>query len=363
MIKKHLLNFILIVLLISVVGLIVWQQRKNKDRIPESLLGRPFIGIVEVKSKIAGKLVSAQEVEIKSSVSGIIEMLFLEIGDSVAEGTPIARIKPAPEPEELENARKNLKTAEIEFEIEKNNYTRKIGLEVKGGISKSDLENAKSNLELRDLELKAAQKKLRLLLEGYLDADQKENNIIKSTTEGIVTGLPVKTGQSIIKRNTQNEGTTIAVVSAMNKLLFKGQLGEFEINRIKPGMDLNYEIGAYNNLHCKGKIIRIEPQAIQGQKMVQFNFEASIDFPYDSFEVKTGLTVVAEFVTNRTDSVLCIEEKYINYSGDSIFVETMQSDGIHLKKLIMTGLSDGLKTEIVQGIESTAKLIPIDWTK
>lgn len=361
MIKKNIANIILLVLLITVIALIFWRHKEKHNQIPDVLVGKPFIDVIEVKSKIAGKLVSAQEVEIKSSVSGIVEKLFIEVGDLVNTGSPIAKIKPAPEPEELENARKLLRTTEIYYEMEKATFERKIGLEAKGGIAKTEMEQAKYNMEIKELEMKAAQKKLRLLLEGYLDNDQKENNIIKSTAEGIITELPVKAGQSILKRNTQNEGTTIAVVANMDKLLFKGQLSEYEINKIKPGMPLSYIIGAYNDLNCIGHVIRIDPQAKKELQTVQFNFEASIIFPFDSLEVKTGLTVVAEFITEKTDSVICVEEKYLNYSNDSIYVKTVNKPGEQQIKLVKTGLSDGTKTEILTGLKMGDKLTPVDW--
>ena len=99
MIKRNLANLVLLFLLSTVIVLIVWRQKTRNDLIPDFLLGKPTRDVILVKSKIAGKLVSAQEIEIKSSVSGIVEKLFVDVGDSVTNGTPIARIKPAPEPE------------------------------------------------------------------------------------------------------------------------------------------------------------------------------------------------------------------------------------------------------------------------
>lgn len=361
MIRKNISNIILVLLLGTVIALIFWRQQKRDKTIPEFLLGRPIKDVIVVKSKIAGKLVSAQEIEIKSSVSGIVEKIFVAVGDSVTDGTPITRIKPAPEPEELENARRQLQTSEIQFEMEKRNYERKIGLEAKGGISKSEMEQAKGSMEIKELEMKAAQKKLRMLLEGYLDEDQKEDNLVICTSSGIVLDIPVKEGQSISKRNTYNDGTTIALVANMNKLLFKGQVGEYEINRIKPGMPLTLIFGAYNNLSCTGHVLRVSPQAKAGQEPVKFDFEASVDFPYDSLDVKTGITVIAEFTTEKTDSVLCMDEKYLHYSGDSIFVIKVDPLGKQNKQLVEPGLSDGNKTEIKNGLSINDRLKLVDW--
>lgn len=361
MIRKNISNIVLVLLLITIIGLIAWRQQTRDNNIPEILLGKPVKDVIVVKSKVAGKLVSAKEVEIKSSVSGIIDEMFVREGDLVKTGTPIARIKPAPEPEELENARRQLQTNEIQFEMEKKTYERKIGIEGKGGISKSDLEQEKGKLEISELELKAAQKKLRLLLEGYLEKDRPQDNLIVTTTSGIVLDLPVKEGQSITKRNTYNDGTTIAKVSNMNQLLFKGQLSEYEISKIKPGMPLNFRIGAFSDFKCKGQVLRVAPQAKAGQEPVKFDFEASVDFPLDSLEVKTGLTVVAEFVTEKTDSVLCLEEKFLNYSNDSIYVVIVGQTGKQEKRLVERGLSDGTKTEIKKGLAFDARLKPVDW--
>ena len=361
MIRRNLSNIALAILLLTVISLIVWRQQTFGKTIPEMLLGKPVRDVIVVKSKISGKLVSAQEIEIKSSISGIIDQLFIDVGDSVITGTPIARVKPASEPEELENARKQLQTTEIQFELERKNYDRKIGLEAKGGISKSDLEQTKGKMEITELEMKAAQKKLRLLLEGYLEKDRPQDNLIVSTSNGIVLDLPIKEGQSITKRNTYNEGTTIAKVADMKQLLFKGQLSEYEINKIKPGMPLSFLIGAFNNLRCKGQVLRIAPQAKAGQDPVKFDFEANVDFQTDSLQVKTGLTVVAEFITEKTDSVLCLEEKYLHYSNDSVYVVIVAQTGNQEKRVVEPGLSDGTKTEIKKGLTTEDRLIPVDW--
>ncbi len=359
--KKNFINIIIVSLLFTVIALIIWRHNRNNNKIPELLLGKPAIDVVEVKSKIAGKLLPAKEVELKSSVSGIIEKLFVNIGDTVEEGTPIVRLKPAPEPEELENARKRLKTTTIQYSMEKSIYDRKVKVEAKGGMSESEMEQARFTLEIKKLEMLAAQKKLRLLLKGYLDKDQKGNNIIVSTTKGIITELPVKTGQSITKRNTNNDGTTIAVVANMKRLVFKGKVSEYEVTNIKHGMPVTLTISAYNNLKCNGIITLVAPQADKGQQTAMFNIEASVNFPFDSIEAKAGLTVVAGFVAAKTDSVLCVEEKYLHYENDSIFVVTISQNNNNIKKLVKTGLSDGIKTEIVSGLSINDRLKPIDW--
>ncbi|HPR31108.1 MAG TPA: efflux RND transporter periplasmic adaptor subunit [Prolixibacteraceae bacterium] len=359
--RKKMVNGLLLFAFILFVSCLIWKKKNNRPSVPDFLLGHLFDDVIVVKEKLIGQLVSSSEVEIKSSVSGVIEKLYIQVGDYVREGDPVASIKPTPEPGEMEEARKKLKAAEIMYELEKGNFIRKMGLEAKGGISQAELETAKGNLALQELEWKAAQKQLRLLLEGYIEENQIESNLVSAPASGIVTEVFVKIGQSIIKRNSQTEGSSLAVVSDWNQLLFKGKIRENDIALIRPGKALRYTINAYPNLQCFGEIIRIDPQAVKGEKPVVFPFEASIDFPSDSLEVKTGLTVEAEWIRQKTDTVLCIEEKYIHYSGDSVFVKTIDPKGNQTIKLIQAGITDGEKTEIREGLEKGDRLLPVSW--
>ena len=79
--KRYIANIILLVLVVVVIGLIYWRHNERKNYIPEVLLGRPFNDVIELKSKISGKLVPEQEIEIKSRVSGIVEALYFQLGD------------------------------------------------------------------------------------------------------------------------------------------------------------------------------------------------------------------------------------------------------------------------------------------
>ena len=359
--RKYISNIILGLLVIVVIGLIYFQQKRQNNYVPDFLVGNPMVDVITLKDKVSGKLVPSHKVEIKSSVSGIVDSFYVEVGDSVCEGMPIARIKPTPEPEELDNARQQLKTCEIQYELEKNDYERKLGLRSKGGMSDADIEQTQGNLEIAELELKAAQKKLSMLLVGYLDENSKDDNLILATSGGIVLELPVEKGQSIIKRTSSSDGTTIAVVADMKQLLFEGQLGEYEFNKVKPRMPLSLYVGAYNDLVCPGKVLRISPQSASGQDLVRFDFSASIDFPVDSLPAKAGLTVIAEYITAKTDSVLCVAEEFIHYSGDSIYVVKVDSGGRQIEQLVKLGLSDGVKAEVIEGLEISDRLKPNYW--
>ena len=84
---------------------------------------------------------------------------------------------------------------------------------------------------------------------------------------------------------------------------------------------------------------------------------ANIEIP-DSCRsyIKAGCTVNAEIVIDRKKHVLALEEKYFQFSYDSVYVEIQKENGDYEKRFLKTGISDGTYTEIVSGLDSLDRI-------
>ena len=75
--------------------------------------------------------------------------------------------------------------------------------------------------------------------------------------------------------------------------------------------------------------------------------------------IRSGYSANAEIVLQRAKNVLTVPEGVIEFSGDSIFVQVM-TDSIPAqtfeRRQVQTGLSDGIKIEIKEGLNGTEKL-------
>ncbi|MEJ2642098.1 MAG: efflux RND transporter periplasmic adaptor subunit, partial [Desulfosarcinaceae bacterium] len=114
-------------------------------------------------------------------------------------------------------------------------------------IREETIEDAESAFQKAEMDrrqaaeaLTAAERHLQLVREGETSERAEESNtLIRSTIDGMVLEIPVKTGTHIIESNPQNPGTTLAVVADMNDMVFKGQIDETDIGKIRKGMDLS----------------------------------------------------------------------------------------------------------------------------
>ena len=72
--------------------------------------------------------------------------------------------------------------------------------------------------------------------------------------------------------------------------------------------------------------------------------------------IKAGCTVNAEIVIDRKKHVLALEEKYFQFSYDSVYVEIKKENGDYEKRFLKTGIFDGTYTEIVSGLDSLDRI-------
>ena len=79
----------------------------------------PFETSIIRKSVATGSVVPRKEIEIKPQVSGVVEQIYVESGDTIEKGTLIAKIKIIPDMVTLNNAEARVKKARLNLKDKK----------------------------------------------------------------------------------------------------------------------------------------------------------------------------------------------------------------------------------------------------
>lgn len=204
--------------------------------------------------------------------------------------------------------------------------------------------------------LAAAQRNLQLVREGGTSEKAEESNtLIRSTIDGMVLEIPVKTGSHIIESNPQNPGTTIAVVADMTDMIFKGQIDETDIGKIRPGMDLTLTIGAIEGDTFAATIEQIAPKGKSVEGTIQFAVEARVA-PKPGRFIRAGYSASANIILDQRQQVLAVEEGNLVFEGEKSFALVAGPDGGFEKREIETGLSDGINIEVIKGITAADRI-------
>ena len=310
-----------------------------------------LITSIEMKSVATGKVIPEDEVEIKPQISGIIQTLYVEEGDNVKTGDLLAKVKVVPNEQSLNSAKGRLANTKILMENAKIEFNRNKGLFEKEIISQQDFQNAELNYSRAKQDVTNADSDLQIIKLGSAGGSATANTNIRATVSGTVLEMPIKEGDQVVESNTFNNGTTIAIIADLSKMIFEGKVDEAEVGKLKIGMPLSVNLGAIQDKEFEARLKFIAPKGNEEQGAVQFKIEGDV-YLDDDFFVRAGYSANASLVLERKDSILAIPEALLQFDKktEEPYVEVQIKDQEFERKDIKTGISDGINVEILSGI-------------
>lgn len=352
------------IVLLSFVGLLVlstfiflWKKAQPVVTVYEIVT--PATGTVETKTVATGHVEPRYEVLIKPQISGIISELMKEAGQKVTAGEIIARVKVIPEMVQLNSAESRVNVADISLKQIESTFKRDEQLFKQGIMTAEEYDVSKANYMKAKEEYDNAQNALEIVRDGIAKNSKVSSTTqIRSTITGMILHVPVKVGNSVIQSNNFNEGTTIASVADMNDMIFRGNVDETEIGKINEGMPIKLTIGALESQTFQAVLEYVSPKGEEKNGAIQFEIKAAVSLPDTAF-VRAGYSANAEIVLKRAENVLTIPESTVEFRGDSAFVQLLKQEKptqVFERHPIKTGLSDGIKIEVKEGLTSSDKI-------
>ncbi|MDR0810695.1 MAG: efflux RND transporter periplasmic adaptor subunit [Paludibacter sp.] len=351
------------IFLLTLLGLIIiltlfflWQKSQPKVKLYQ--IEAPVTAVIEKRTVATGKVEPRNEILIKPQMSGIIAEVYKEAGDRVHTGDVIAKIKVIPDMVSLNSAESRVNVAQLQFDQTNRAYERDTKLFAEKVISREEFEKTELQYLNSSEELKTAKDNLSLTRDGITSSkSQISNTLVRSTINGTILDVPIKVGNSVIQSNNFNDGTTIAAVANMNDMLFVGKLDETEVGRIHVGMPMDITVGAIQDVHLNATLEYVSPKGTEESGAIMFEMKAAVTVP-DTVFVRAGYSANAEIVLAKTDSVLAVPESCIEFSNDTAFVYTLQTEQPQAfeRRRVEIGLSDGIRIEIKSGLTKTDKV-------
>lgn len=345
------------------------------------------------KITTTGILDSHQKVQIKALTSGIIDKIYVKLGDKVEKGELLAKIY---NPElDLRLAEAKLKLEQAKAAVNQAKYLNK--LEELGGIEISALLSAFSdelkqkgidinkfvnlkgksgNLEyekkIKEIKKKMYEENLKLLQQTKELAENAYESAkwyascknIKSPIDGIIVDISFDEGSPI------NEGFPLFTIVDLNKMYVKSYIDETNIPYVKPGQKVKIILG---DKEISGVVNRLSPKVISsksggidlgsiasslgfGESSVS-GVETIIEFEEQpDISLRPGMSVQLniEIERHRNAKVLPRDEFLSSSNGEYVYIVKGK---IAKKRKIITGLVDENYVEIVEGLNLYDKVI------
>jgi HlyD family secretion protein len=253
----------------------------------------------------------------------------------------------------------------LALESQKNIYERQKELFEKGVISANEFDNAE--LDFNQAQQRYNQEKVNFTgaLQTYdivrtgttRGLGASANTEIRATVSGMVLDVPVKAGNQVIEANNFNDGTTIATLADVNKMIFEGKVDESEVGKISENLPLEITVGAIENKKFYAVLDYIAPKGVMENGAIQFDIKGTLSKKDTTF-IRAGLSANASIILARADSVLTLKEGLVQYDPKTKlpFVEIETGDQEFERKDIELGISDGINVEIKSGISEDDKI-------
>ena len=320
-----------------------------------------------VKKTVAtGNIVPKEEVFIKPNISGIIHEIFVVAGDVVLAGDLIAKVKVVPNINSLNSAKNNInsaktqvETARLALESQKSIYLRQKELFDKAVVSANEFDQAllsynqaQQRYNQENVLLTAAQQTFDIVKTGTAKGlGAAANTEIRATVSGMILDIPVKVGNQVIESNNFNDGTTIATIADVEKMIFEGKVDESEVGKITENLPLEITVGAIENKKFNAVLDFIAPKGVSENGAIQFEIKGTLNNQNATF-IRAGLSANASIILAKAENVLSIKEALVQYDSKTKkpFVEIATGAQEFQRKEISLGVSDGLYVEVLEGV-------------
>ena len=376
---------------LGVTGFVVMSRPKNE--IDASRLATVERGAITKSVVATGKVEPIAKVEIKSKANGIIKELKVQIGDFVQAGQVLAEL----DKENLEarvretkaaflGAESNLKAAQAQLEknkveaegpdvpFAKRNFERAEKLLKDGVLPQQTFDDSRSAYELAVnrqnvaraqltvSEAKVAQARAEVAqAQAAVDRSVEELNYatVRSPIRGVVLSRDVEIGSPVSSiLNMGAAATLVMVLGDISQVYVRGKVDEADIGVVKLGQPSKIKVETFKDKVFEGKVTQISPLGVDKDNVVTFEVKVSINNP--GGELRANMTANAEIVLEEHKDVLLVAESAVIYDQQrnaSVEFPSPTNPKGKEKKPIKVGISNGTRTEVLEGLKEGEKVI------
>jgi HlyD family secretion protein len=321
-----------------------------------------------------GTLNPVVNVQVGSQVSGNIAKLFADFNSEVKAGQTVAQIDPMLFQAAVTQAEGDLASAQAALELAKVNATRTEQLFKQKISSQQDLDQAMANLHQAEANVK--------IKEGALDKAKADLDhcTITSPIDGVVISRSVDVGQTVAA--SLQAPVIFQIANDLAKMQIDSNVAEADVGMVQVGQDVDFTVDAFPTQTFHGKVVQVRNAPITVQNVVTYDTVIGVSNP--DLKLKPGMTANVSIIIARKDNVLQIKNAALRYrpadagpppsqstasQGGSRPAGAMRQgmgrreqktsertvyllSGSRLTPVqIKTGISDGVVTEVVEGLK------------
>lgn len=373
---------------VAVVAAVSWWMG-SKEAGPRYLTEAVTQGVLQVEVTANGTLEAEQKVTIGSELSGIVENVLVDVNDPIKHGQILIELDTAKLKASVEKAKAALASAqaaqkEAEATLNEANAKYKRLLNVRklsGGKTPAQTEldeqaavvaRAQASLDTAGAQIQTAQAELETAQTDLTKA------YISSPIDGVVLARSVEPGYAVAASLQAVELLTLA--SDLKTLELEIDVDEADVSVVKPGQKATFTVSAYPNKNFPATLTKVAYGPTESETNV-VTYTAYLKVSNDDLLLRPGMTATARIVTEQRENALLVPNTALRFAPsvsqsssavNSLMMGPPRSSNKVSKEVggvttqrkntvwvlrngsaqavdIITGASDGTRTEVVSG--------------
>jgi HlyD family secretion protein len=370
-----------------------WYFHRRKSDVPQYQSVAVERGELTQLVTATGTLNPVVNVTVGSQVSGRISKLNVDYNSAVKANEVIAEIDPATYQAAVEQSTADLANARANLELQQAECTRSSELYSNKLISGSDYDTALATLHEAEAMVKIKQASL----------DNAQVNLayckILSPVDGVVISRAVELGQTVA--SSFNTPTLFQIANDLTKMQIDSNVAEADVGGIQEGQDVSFTVDAYPYRTFHGSVIQVRNSPTTVNNVV--TYDCVIGVTNADYKLKPGMTANASVIIAQREDALSIPNSALRFHppesaslpsatnspagqmtngatppgggtghhgggtgrtrGERPVVHTVyvlagdEKNPVLQPVQIKTGISDGISTEVISGLNEGDKIV------
>jgi len=332
-----------------------------------------------------GTLNPVINVQVGSQVSGNIQKLYADWNSKVKAGQVVAQIDPSVFQASVTQAEGTLANSKAALVLAQIQLKRTRDLRAKDSAPQANLDQAIATVDQAAATVKTNEGSLQLA-----QANLKNCSIV-SPVDGIVITRSVDVGQTVAAG--LNAPVVFVIANDLAKMQIDTNISEADVGNIVEGQDVDFLVDAFPYTTFHGKVVQVRNSPTTVQNVVTYDAVIGVSNP--EFKLKPGMTANLSIIIAHRDDALSIPNAALRVrlpdelanpsgsptasptpkvaygtggkkkSGDSgmhasrtIYVLS-DSDKIPRAVKIKIGITDGITTEVTEGLKEGDKVVTL----
>jgi HlyD family secretion protein len=302
---------ILAVVVVVVGG--VWYFRHGRVDAPAYQTSAVTRGELLQMVTATGALNPVTNVTVGCQVSGRISKLYVDYNSAVSNGQLIAEIDPRTYDAQVAQARADLANANANLELQRVEAERAMELFTNKLVSQSDHDTAIATLHEADamVQIKEASLSNAVANLGYCK--------IYSPVDGVVISRAVDVGQTVAA--SLSAPTLFQIANDLTKMQIDASVAEADIGGVKEGQEVNFTVDAYPYQTFHGTVTQVRNAPTTVNNVVTYDCVIGVSNP--DYKLKPGMTANVSIIIAQREDALKIPNAALRFRPpDNAVIQT-----------------------------------------